>query len=91
MGQTRHVYQEYKTVWATVKPVKSTEVNFVGKLTPDVTHRFYVRYRTDITADMRLRYGKHIFDIAGPPLDVNDAHELLEIQGEEVFEQERYA
>ena len=57
MGQTKHEYQPYKTVWATVKPIKSTEVNFIGKLKPDVTHRLYIRYREDITADMRIQIG----------------------------------
>ncbi len=91
MGQTKHEYQPYKTAWATVKPIKSTEINFIGKLKPDVTHRFYVRYREDITADMRIRIGKRVFDLAGPPIDLNDTHELLEIQAEEVFEYNGYS
>ncbi len=90
MGQTKHEYQPYKTVWATVKPIKSTEVNFIGKLKPDVTHRLYIRYREDITADMRIQIGKRVFSLAGPPIDLNDTHELLEIQAEEVFERKEY-
>lgn len=90
MGQTKLEYEDYKKAWATVKPFKASEYNFVGKLKPEVTHRFYVRYREDITADMRLRFGKHVFNIVGPPIDINNKHELLEIQGEEIFENEEY-
>ena len=86
MGQDKSEWKNYKTVWGTVKPYKSSEYNFMGKLKPEVTHRIYVRYREDITTDMRILYKGHTYAIAGPPLDVNDARELLEIQCEEVFE-----
>ena len=62
----------------------------MGKLKPEVTHRIYVRYREDITTDMRILHKGHTYAIAGPPLDVNDARELLEIQCEEVFENAEY-
>ena len=39
---------------------------------------------------MRILYKGHTYAIAGPPLDVNDARELLEIQCEEVFENAEY-
>lgn len=86
MGQERAGWAVYKSAWATVKPYKSSEHNFMGKLKPSVTHRFYVRYRTDITADMRILYHGRVFEVAGPPLDMEEGHRLLEIQAEEVFE-----
>lgn len=90
MGQTKMEFENYKKVWATVKPFKSSEAPFVGKLRPEVTHRFYIRFRRDITADMRILYAGKVFEIAGPPIDLNDGHELLEIQAEEGFENEQY-
>lgn len=90
MGQDKGGWQDYKRAWATVKPYKSSESAFMSKLKPSVTHRVYVRYREDITADMRIVYGKHIFEIAGPPLDIDERHELLEIQCEETFEKAGY-
>lgn len=90
MGQDRFEWKEYKTVWATVKPYKSSEYNFMGKLKPEVSHRVYVRFRNDITANMRIRYHGRIFEIAGPPIDIDERHELLEIQATEVFETDGY-
>lgn len=91
MGQDRAGWEDYKSAWATVKPYKASEHNFMGKLKPEVTHRFYVRYRTDITPDMRIRYHGRVFEIAGPPLDMEERHEMLEIQAEEVFEGVKYS
>lgn len=90
IGNTKVGWQDYKTVWATVKPYKSSEVNFMGKLKPDVTHRFYVRYRDDIYPDMRIKYRGRVFEIVGV-VDMEEQHRLMEIQAQEVFEHERYA
>lgn len=90
MGQDRGGWTEYKTVWATVKPYKSSEANFMGKLKPEVSHRVYVRFRKDITAEMRILYHGRTFEITGPPIDIDERHELLEIQCEEVFENGEY-
>ena len=32
MGQDKSEWKNYKTVWGTVKPYKSSEYNFMGKL-----------------------------------------------------------
>lgn len=90
MGQDKVGWEDYKTIWATVKPYKSSEYNFMGKLKPEITHRIYVRYRKDITSDMRILYHGRILAITAPPLDIDERHELLEIQCEEVFEGGRY-
>lgn len=87
MGQEVAGWEELKTVWATVKPFKSSEGKFMAKLKPEVTHRIYVRYRKDVTSDMRILYHGRIFEIAGPPIDVDERHEMLEIQCEEVFDE----
>lgn len=90
MEQSKGTWAEYKTIWADVRPYKSSEIAFMGKIKPEVTHRIYVRYRTDITADMRILYHGRTFEISGPPIDLDERHELLEIQCQEVFEDERY-
>lgn len=62
----------------------------MGKLKPEVTHRMYIRFRKDISADMRILYQEHLYTISGPPLDVDNLHRMLEIQCEEVFENTEY-
>lgn len=90
MGQDKSEWKKYRTVWATVKPYKASEYNFMSKLKPEVTHRMYIRFRKDITADMRILYQGHMFSIAGPPIDMDNTHRMLEIQCEEVFESAKY-
>ena len=82
MRQAKGSWETYKKVWATVKPYKSSECNFMGKLKPEVSHRVYVRFR--------ILYHGRIFQIAGAPIDLDEKHELLEIQCEEVFENAEY-
>ena len=90
LGNSRTEWRDYKSIWATVKPYKASEYNFMGKLKPDVTHRFYVRYRYDVSPDMRIKYNKRVFEISGV-IDMEEQHRLLEIQAQEVFENERYS
>ncbi len=90
MGQDKPVWEDWKTLWATVKPMKSTEYKFIEKLAPEVTHRIYIRYRPGVTADMRIIYHGRTLNIAGPPVDVDERHELLEIQAEEAYERGGY-
>lgn len=90
-GNAKVEWADFKTIWATVKPFKSSEYNFMGKLKPEVTHRIYVRYRNDIKPEMRIKYHGRIFEISGTPLDIDEAHKILEIQAQEVFEGGQYA
>lgn len=85
MEQSKSEWKEYCTVWATVKPYKSSEYNFMGKLKPEVTHRMYIRFRRDISTDMRILFQGHTYAISGSPLDMDNQHRMLEIQCEEVF------
>ena len=85
MEQSKSEWKEYCTVWATVKPYKSSEYNFMGKLKPEVTHRMYIRFRRDISTDMRILFQGHTYAISGPSLDMDNQHRMLEIQCEEVF------
>ncbi len=82
LGQDRLSYEPHVTVWATVKPYKSNDRSLMGKKSPEVSHKFYVRYRRDLAADMRITYRGRDFAIIGEPVDIDERHELLEIQAE---------
>ncbi len=90
LGQDKNSYEDVFTVWATVKPSKASEFNFIGKVKPEVTHRIYVRYRPGITADMRIIYNRRTLYLSAPPVNVDEKYELLEIQAEERFENGGY-
>lgn len=51
------------TVWAAIEPLKGRE--FFASMTDnaEVTTRIRIRYRDDIDRTMRVKYGKHIFEI----------------------------
>ncbi len=42
------------TAWALVEELSARERYFAGKVEHNVTHRVVMRYRTDVTSDMRL-------------------------------------
>ena len=35
-------------------------------------YKFFIRWRQDITAEMRVKYGGRIFELTGPPADWKD-------------------
>lgn len=82
LGQDKLTYEEFRTVWATVVPYKSNDSSLYGKKTPEASHKFYIRYRSDITPDMRISYNGKLFKMVGYPVDLEEKHELFEIQAE---------
>lgn len=84
MGQDKDLFEDYMSVWATVKPYKSNDQSLAGKRSPAVTHKFYIRYRRDITPFMRIVYDGKVYRIVGAPVDMDERHELMEIQAEVV-------
>lgn len=82
MDQDRDTFEDHASVWATVKPYKSSDRDLAGKRSPAVTHKFYIRYRRDISPFMRIVYEGVAYRMVGAPVDMDERHELLEIQAE---------
>lgn len=70
------------TVWAQIAPVSGTDVLRFGQLQQIVTHRITIRYRSDITPDLRIVKGNRIFQLRAV-LDPAESREMLEILAEE--------
>lgn len=51
------------TVWAAIEPLNGREVFTAQHLEGHVTHRVIIRYRSDITSDMRMVYGARVFNV----------------------------
>jgi SPP1 family predicted phage head-tail adaptor len=51
------------TVWAQITPVSGNEVYTAQHLEGHVTHHVLMRYRDDVTSDMRLSYNSRVFNI----------------------------
>lgn len=51
------------TVWARIEPVSSRERLYSDKLEYQRTHKIAIRYRSDITNDMRILFNGRYFQI----------------------------
>lgn len=61
-GGTRS-WQTLTTVWAEIHTLSGDERFDAGKLASTVTHRITLRWRNDITPEMRVVFGTRIFAI----------------------------
>lgn len=65
-------------VWAAVEPLSNREAMEARANQTELSHRVTIRYRTDVTADMRIQYGTRSLAITGIR-DPGERHEYLEI------------
>ena len=70
------------TVRAWVKPVSCTERMHAQRLEADVSHRVYVRYRTDLLTSDRINFNGRLFQIRAI-LNIEEANRWLEIYADE--------
>jgi SPP1 family predicted phage head-tail adaptor len=78
LNQKSKSYEEVKTVWATVAPVRGSERYELQKLNEEITYRVYCRYLPGIRADMYIKYGDMVFEIQSV-IDVDLEGKMLEI------------
>lgn len=65
-GGYTETWADLVTVWAFVKPMTMNERIFAQKLEPLITHKVVIRYRTDVTSEMRFTYDSRTFQIKAP-------------------------
>ncbi len=51
------------TVWASVEPMSGREFIEAMKVQADVTVRIRIRYRSDVSPEMRVIHGTHTYEI----------------------------
>lgn len=68
-GQEVERWTDLCTVWAQVKCTNSGYADTEGVVRYDSVFRFYIRWRSDITAGMRIKWKNRIFEMTGPPAD----------------------
>jgi len=77
-------YVNYKSVWSAVYPLKGTEFWSAKTYKSENTVKFICRYISEITPDMRIKYGDRKFNIEGI-IDIDERHKWLQIMGVEVI------
>lgn len=77
-GGEEKAWQDAFSAWASIKPISGREYYDAMSIQSEVTHRIRVRYRPDITTDMRIEHGDRIYEIEAV-IDIDSRHKYLEI------------
>ena len=78
MGAEDDVWVDTATVWAGITGVSGSAYFSALKNGVEITHKVTMRWRSDVLADCRIKYGNRYFEIVFPS-DPEEAHESLEI------------
>lgn len=63
-------------VWAEIKPQSGSESQIGDRVTAQTTHSIKIRYRRDMHAGKRLRYGERLFDVNGVA-DIDEQNRVM--------------
>ena len=66
-GQAVKTWADVATVWAEVMPLSGREREIASQTAAETNVKFRIRWRSDITADMRVVYGGRNYEIVEPP------------------------
>ncbi len=81
-GGSTTEWQTVAEVWAAIWPRTVAEAFVLDRIAGTASHDIWIRYRSDVTPDMRIRFGDRIFDILGA-IDVEDRGAWLKCPSEE--------
>ena len=77
-GISRERWETAFTCWCSVEPLSGREFWEAAAINRENEVRFTIRYRKDVSAEMRIRLDGTVYDITSI-LDKNNRHEALEI------------
>lgn len=77
-GGKTTIWQDVVTVWASVEPLTGREFFYAHQITNEVSHRVRVRYRTDISVEMRIKHLNRYFGIESM-IDIKERREFMEL------------
>lgn len=78
-GHPSGAWQTVATVWAAARPVEGREFVAAGEARSEITVRFVIRWRSDVTAAMQVLWRGVAYDIVSPPIDPKGSRESLEL------------
>lgn len=79
LGQASATWVSVDTVWAFVEPLRGRDWFSAGQRQSSADVRITLRYRDDVTADMRVVWNGTPHDLSAPPIDVRGEHRYLEL------------
>lgn len=83
-GEVTNQWEDYKTVWAEIKPVSGKQFFEAKQINSEISHNVYIRYRLDLSPNMRILYKGRVFDILYI-MNVNEDNSLMQIYCKELL------
>lgn len=81
-GGASVTWTDVAVVWAAIAPLRGGERLRAGRLEAALTHRVTIRYRADVTPEMRVAFGSRLFNIRAV-IDPGERHRRLDLLCEE--------
>ena len=86
-GAPQTTWADVATVWAAVEPLTGREFWAAQQVQSEASILIIIRYRSDVTPDMRAVMDSRTFSIMAPPIDWRERHEYLQLMcGEGVLD-----
>lgn len=79
LGQAAGAWQTVAEVWARARPLRSRELFAAGSIGNVTDVEFTVRWRTGITAQMRVLWRGVPYDITGEPIDIDGQQQWMQL------------
>jgi len=74
------------TVWAAYRDLSGREFFAARQTNAELTGEFKIRYRAGIKSSHKIIWGERVFDLDGPPRDIDGKRQWLYINVKEVVE-----
>lgn len=88
-GEYEEVYTELATVWASWEPYSVKDMLSASNIQNETSVRCMIRYRSDVTARMRVLFRSKYYEIVGNPLpDTKSGIEYMTLMLSEVLSEQ---
>ena len=68
---------------ASIEPISGKEYFLAQQVQSSTTHRIRCRWRPGVKSTQQIRFGSRVFEIQGPPLNIEERSEWLEVMAVE--------
>jgi len=72
-GEYESTWTELCTVWGSWEPYSTKDMIAAAAVNNETSVRAVIRYRSDVTAGMRVSFRNKTYEIVGPPLPDSDS------------------
>jgi SPP1 family predicted phage head-tail adaptor len=78
-GEQQKIWATEENVFASIEPIRGREWLEAQQVNLELTHRIIIRHTTNATAKNRIKFGDRIFDIAAPPINIEEKNIYQEL------------